>query len=123
MPGVSVQLYQTLGATADSTGNCTMKINGPGFGRTWQGTVTILGSPQGTEWTISIGAQSFGQIYAPGPAGPYQLLTGQTLQLSASGLAVGTKCTAIFSGVDDPKEAATPYTGPTITTSVTLGGP
>lgn len=123
MPGPSVQLYKTASATVAVDGSANISFNGPGFGRTWQGTVTILGSPQGTQWTISVGAQGFGESYAPGPAGPYQLLTGQTLTAAATGLTPGLQCTAILSGIDDPKENATPYTGPTIVTSVALGGP
>jgi hypothetical protein len=119
----SVQLYQTAQATADASGNASLKFPGPGLTRTWQGTVTILGSTQGTPWSISIGAQAFGLLYSPGPSGPYQLLSGQILTATTTGLMPGDQFTAILSGIDDPREEATPYTGPTIVTSVALGGP
>lgn len=119
----SIQLYQTAQATADSGGNASFKFPGPGLTRTWQGTVTILGATQGTPWTISIGAQAFGILYAPGPSGPYQLLHGQILTATTAGLTAGAQFTAILSGVDDPSQEATPYTGPTIVTSVALGSP
>lgn len=114
----SVQLYETASSIATLLGNVTLQFHGPGFGRTWQGTVSVLASPQGTEWTVSIGAQAFGVLNAPGPAGPYQLLTGQTITLTAAGLTAGVQYSAILSGGDYAKDEAPPYGGPTIVNAV-----
>ena len=126
----SIQLYETAVATVQSSGAVTLTLNGPRFNRTWQGTVTILGAPSGSEFTVNVGAQNFGVLYAPGPAGPFQLLTGQNLQLTATLAATlaGSQITMILSGVNDPADRATPYVGPSIPASLTVtssasGGP
>jgi hypothetical protein len=126
----SVSLYASQQGTIQANGSLTIDLLGPRFNRTWQGTITVLGAPSGTQFTINVGAQNFGLMYAPGPAGPFQLLTGQTLQLTATlpTTEAGALVTAILSGVDDPADRATPYTGPSIPASVTVtssasGGP
>lgn len=117
----TVQLYETASSVANPLGNVILQFPGPGFGRTWQGTVSVLGSPQGTEWNVSIGAQAFGTINAPGPGGPYQLFAGQSITLSAAGLTAGSQYSAILSGGDYSKDDAPPYGGPTIVNSVVAG--
>lgn len=115
---ISVQLYQTATVTTDAMGNAQLKFGPPRVNRIWQGTVQVLNSPQGTQWTVAVGLQQFGYLFAPGPAGPFQLLNGQTLTLTTTGLTPGDTYTAVLSGVDDPSENPSPYTGPTIVTSV-----
>ena len=110
----SVQLYQIAQGVADANGNLTMTIRGPFLSRTWQGTISIIGAPQGSEFDVTVGAQLTGTMNAPGPAGPFQLLTGQNLVVTGVGLTVGLTCTLVLTGVDDPKENPTPYTGPSI---------
>lgn len=120
----SVQLYETAVGTVNASGGVSLSFNGPKLGRTWQGTVSILGAPVSQAFTLSVGAQAFGTTYAPGPAGPFQMLRGQSLSLAAtSGLTPGTVITAILSGVDDPSEKATPYTGPTSVTAAAVATP
>jgi len=124
MTGPSVQLYETATGLVNSSGGVILTFNGPRLNRTWQGTVSILGAPVSQVFTLSVGAQAFGMVYAPGPCGPYQMLLGQPLSLVAtSGLPVGTTVTAILSGVDDPSERATPYTGPTAVTAAAVATP
>ncbi len=119
----SVQLNETASAVANASGDVTLKFPIAKVNRTWQGTVSILNAPAGSQWTLSVGNQPFATVYAPGPAGPFQILSGQVLSLSATGLTAGDQYTAVLSGVDDPSTKATPYTGPTAVTSITLGYP
>ena len=119
----SIQLYESATGIVQASGAVTLTLNGPRFNRTWQGTVTVLGAPSGSEFTVNLGAQNFGVLYAPGPAGPFQLLTGQNLQLTAT-LATtlaGSQITMILSGVNDPADRATPYVGPSIPGTLTSG--
>jgi len=119
----SVQLYQTAFPVVAADGTVTLVIDGPRFNRTWQGTLSILGVPGGTPFAITVGAQAYGTLYAPGPGGPFQLLTGQRLVAQASGLTAGIIVEGILAGIDQPKEAATPWLGPTLVNSVALGIP
>lgn len=126
----SIQLYESATGIVQADGSVTMVLNGPRLNRVWQGTVTVLGSPSGSQFTVNLGAQNFGVLYAPGPAGPFQLLTGQNLQLTATLAATlaGSQITMILSGVNDPADRATPYVGPSIPASLTVtssasGGP
>ncbi len=123
MPGPSVQLYQTAYGVVDSIGKITLSMQGPPLNRVWQGTLSIIGSVLGVQFTVSIGNQASSIFFAPGPAGPYQLLHGQTISLTATGLISGTSYTAVFVGVDDPSEGATPYVGPIIAASGSSGAP
>lgn len=124
MSGPSVQLYETATGVVNAAGGVSLTFNGPKLGRTWQGTVSILGAPVAQAFTLSVGAQAFGIVYAPGPCGPYQMLHGQAISLVAtSGLTVGSTITLILSGVDDPSEKATPYTGPTSATAAAVATP
>lgn len=116
-------LYQTASAVADANGNVEIYFNGPGSGRVWQGTISIILGPAGTRFTLVIGGQKFGVISSPGPGGPFQFLPNQSITLSASLVTPGDTFTAIISGVDDPEEGATPYTGPFAVTSVATGSP
>lgn len=118
-----VQLYATQIANADASGNVTITINGPRLNRTWLGSLTLLGAPQGTGFTVSVGAQKYGTLYSPGPGGLFELMTGQNLVATASGLTVGTQVTALLAGADYPKDQAPPYFGPVLVTAVSSGGP
>ncbi len=120
---VSVQLAQTGTGTADSNGDVTISFPIPMVNRTWQGTVSIVNAPAATQFNVKIGNQLYAILYAPGPAGPFQILSGQKLELTATGLTARTQYIAVLSGVDDPADNATPYTGPTAVTSITLGYP
>ena len=118
----SVQLNETAKATSDSLGNAKIVFNQPGVNRVWQGTVSVNNSTPGTEWQVLLGGIPAGTLYAPGPFGPIQMLSGQ--QLSLVGVDTpATIFTAILLGVNDSVENPTPYTGPTSVTSITLGGP
>ena len=119
----SVQLYETSVGTVDANGNLVLTISGPRRTRTWQGSLTIVGCPAGTQFSIAIGAQVYGTMNSPGPAGTFQLLIGQSLTATATGLTVGLSVTGILAGRDDPKELAIPWLGPTLVTSVNSGGP
>lgn len=116
-------LYQTTSAVADVNGNVDIYFAGPGSGRVWQGTISIILGPAGTDFVLTIGGQKFGVINSPGPGGPFQFLPNQSVNISASLVTPGTTFSAIISGVDDPQESATPYTGPFAVTSVSTGSP
>jgi hypothetical protein len=126
----SIQLYESATGIVQADGSVTMVLNGPRLNRVWQGTVTVLGSPSGSQFTVNLGAQNFGVLYAPGPAGPFQMMAGQNLELTAT-LATtlaGEQITMILSGVNDSVDSPTPYTGPSIPASLTVtssasGGP
>ena len=120
---VSVQLAQTAVGIANAGGGVTLKFPLPMVNRTWQGTVSLVNAPAGSVWQVNIGNQLYASMYAPGPAGPFQILSGQALSLVGAGLTAGTQYVAVLLGVDDPADDATPYTGPTAVTSITLGYP
>ncbi len=120
----SVLLNQTAQGEGNATGGAEISFSAPRMTRVWQGTVSVTNAPAGTAFTVSVGGQPAGVLYAPGPFGPIQIQSGLALQLAAStGLTQGTFYQAILLGVDDPIENPTPYTGPTAVTSITLGGP
>jgi len=119
----SVQLYETASAKSDASGHCTIKFNLPHVNRVWQGTIQALDSPAGTLWAVSFGGNTFGNLYAPGPFGPIQVLPSQQVTMKATGLTASTLYSAILIGVNDPIDNPTPYTGPTSVTSVTLEVP
>ena len=118
-------LYETSQATVDANGNVTLTIFGPRLDRVWMGTLTINGATSGVPFQVTVGAQPFGTVLAPGPGGPFQLFRGINLTLAASGTAMtqGTLITAVLAGTDFAKETAPPYIGPTSVTSVNSGGP
>lgn len=116
-------LYQTASGTVDANGDLTIFFAGAGTGRTWQGSVSLINGTGGKTLNVFVGGQPYGTLSTPGPGGPYQLLENQSLTLTGSGLTVGTVFTAILAGVDEPKENASTYTGPTTSAQVTLGGP
>lgn len=116
-------LYQTQTSVVDVNGNVEIYFNGPGHGRVWQGTISIIRGSTGKQFEVVVGGQAYGYISTPGPGGPYQLSENQNLILTSSGLTAGDSYTAILAGVDEPSENASSYTGPTSTTQVTLGGP
>ena len=116
-------LYQTVSGTVDANGDITLFLAGPGSGRVWQGTISITRGPLNTQFEVIIGGQQMGYVNSPGPGGPYQIFSNNSINLVASGALTGSMYTAILSGVDDPMEGATPYTGPIAVTSLSTGSP
>lgn len=116
--GPSVPLYETASVTVGEDGAAVLRFGPARIDRVWQGTSVVFGAPQGTEFAVTVGGLPFGFLYSPGPSGPWQLLNGQTLELAATGLTPGLALNAMLAGVNDPGEAPSPYTGPTIVTSV-----
>ncbi len=121
-PG-SLRLYQVASGTADANGNVSLVFNGPGSGRVWQGGISIVSGTVGTLFTLTIGGQPWGAINSPGPGGPYQVWSGQDIELSATKVKPGQSFVAVMSGVDDPENGVTPYTGPIAVSSVSTGSP
>lgn len=120
MPTGPVQLNQSAQATADTTNSATITFPAARLGRTLQGSVSVSGSPPGTAWSVAVGGQVLGILFAPGPYGPVQILSGQALTLTATNTLVHNQnYVATLSGVDDPAENPTPYNGPN---SVTFPG-
>jgi len=108
-----VQLSNTAQATANTAGAVTITFPAPGLTRTWQGSVSVSGSPPGTPWQIFVGGSLIGVLFAPGPFGPVQALSGQAVTVVADiPLVSGQTYTASLTGVDDPSSDATPYSGP-----------
>lgn len=114
----SVQLNQTAQATANAAGTATITFPSVRLNRTWQGSVSVSGSPPGTAWNVLVGGQSVGTLFAPGPFGPVQLLSGQALSLAAANTLVsGNTYVATLSGVDDPSDIPSSYNGPSSVSS------
>jgi hypothetical protein len=118
-----VQLYETSSGTVDANGNLTFTISGPRITRTWLGSLTFVGLPGGTLINVSVGAQAYGQMSAPGPGGLFELLHGISLVATTSGLTPGLQATMVLAGADFPANQAPPYFGPSlITATATAGG-
>lgn len=117
-----VQLYQTSFATVDANGDLKFTINGPQLTRTWLGSVTFVGLPGGTQVLISVGAQAYGAMSAPGPGGLFELLHGISLVATTSGLTPGLQASLVFAGADFPANQAPPYFGPSLITATASAG-
>lgn len=107
----SVPLMSSKSATT-VFGDLTITFPLVPVGRTWQGSVSVPTAPPGAQISVAVGGITLGLMYAPGPFGPLQLLSGQSLSLTATGLPPGATYTAILSGIDEPSGSASPYFGP-----------
>ena len=117
-----VQLYETAFATVDVNGDLSFKISGPRITRTWLGSLTFVGLPGGTLLSVSVGAQAYGQMSAPGPGGLFELLHGISLIATATGLTPGLQATMVLAGADFPADQAPPYFGPSLITATASAG-
>jgi hypothetical protein len=117
-----VQLYQTSFATVDANGDVSFEIVGPQVTRTWLGSLTFVGLPGGTLISVSVGAQAYGQMSAPGPGGLFELLHGISLVATATGLTPGLQVSMILAGADFPAAQAPPYFGPSLITATATAG-
>ena len=116
----SFQLNEIETGTASASGSLTLTFPAARLNRTLQGSVTVAGSAPGTVWSVLVGGQQIGTLFAPGPFGPVQILSGQSLSVSAIGtLAPGQAYSATVQGIDDPAATPSPYSGPV---SVTFPG-
>jgi hypothetical protein len=111
MASIPTPLSQSVTGTADAAGSLTLKFPTPRVARIWQGTVSVT-SVSGIVWNVTIGGAFAGRLYAPGPAGPFQIQSGLQLAVSATGLSPGLPYTAVLLGTDDSVNNATPFTGP-----------
>ena len=123
MPRGSVQLFQSSSATADANGNVSLAFPSAPQGRVWQGSISIIEGPAGQSFTLMVGGSKFGAITSPGPGGPYQFVSSQSISLTATLVTPGTTFVAVLSGTDDSVEAPTPYTGPVAVSTVSTGSP
>jgi hypothetical protein len=112
MSKISVSLNEYATSKSDGSGAVTLKFSAPPVGRVWQGTVTIPDASGSSLWTLSVGGQKFGNLGGPGPYGPLQAQSGQVIQLVGSGLLPASPYTAVLSGINDPQESPSLYTGP-----------
>jgi hypothetical protein len=112
MSKISVSLNEYATSKSDGSGAVTLKFFAPPVGRVWQGTVTIPDASGSSLWTLSVGGQKFGNLGGPGPYGPLQAQSGQVIQLVGSGLLPASPYTAVLSGINDPQESPSLYTGP-----------
>jgi hypothetical protein len=112
MSKISVSLNEYATSKSDGSGAVTLKFFAPPVGRVWQGTVTIPDASGLSLWTLSVGGQKFGNLGGPGPYGPLQAQSGQVIQLVGSGLLPASPYTAVLSGINDPQESPSLYTGP-----------
>jgi hypothetical protein len=117
-----VQLYETSFSTVDANGNLSFQISGPQLTRTWLGSLTFIGLPGGTQIAVSVGAQAYGSMSAPGPGGLFELLHGISLVATASGLTPGVQASMVLAGADFPAAQAPPYFGPSLITATATAG-
>jgi hypothetical protein len=110
-----------------SAGAVTISFPSPPIGRIWQGSLTIPGAASTDVWKVTLAYQLVAVVTGSGPFGPLQIQAGQVLSLAGT-VSLTTPYTAILSGIDDPADDASPYTGPAAlpaagsTTTGTVGG-
>ena len=110
MPGFSLTLHERASGTP-AAGAVTLSFPAPKLGRVWQGSVTIPSALGTDSWLLTIGGQLYANVGGAGPFGPVQVQGGQVLSLV--GTVSGTApMIAVLSGIDDPNDAMSPYTGP-----------
>jgi hypothetical protein len=112
MSKISVSLNEYATGPSDGLGTVTLSFSAPPVGRIWQGTVTIPDASGTSSWVLSVGGQKFGNLAGPGPYGPLQAQSGQIIKLVGSGLSLSIPYTAVLSGINDPQESPSLYTGP-----------
>ena len=96
-----------------SAGAVTISFPSPPIGRIWQGSLTIPGAASTDVWKVTLAYQLVAVVTGSGPFGPLQIQAGQVLSLAGT-VSLTTPYTAILSGIDDPADDASPYTGPAV---------
>lgn len=117
----SVSLNQRVSGTPVNN-VVTLSFPAPPLNRTWQGSVTIPRALATDLWNVTIGGQLQAVVQGSGPFGPIQVVSRQVLQLVGT-VTLTTPYVAILSGIDDPADNATPFTGPTALPSAGLAFP
>lgn len=113
---VSVPLNQRASGTP-AAGAVTLSFPSPKIGRIWLGSVTIPNALGTDVWLVTVGGQLCATVTGSGPFGPLQIQGGQVLALTGT-VGLITPYVAVLSGIDDPADNPTAFTGPAALASV-----
>ncbi len=102
---MSQPVRQPFVAVSDASGNATFSCGSPAAGTRWTVTIQIPLAPSTASTQLAISGLVVGSFSGPGPYGPVQIHSPESLTLTVSGLTPSTSYTAVLTGILDKGES------------------